>query len=235
MGRYRYLAAGAAIAAIISGVAGSTSQELCAGSSQNIGGNYYCKAVKAITYKGVGYSGSYNKVTMMDPASGQCSSSPYSFSGQLAPLCDEVSAWVLSLDCALATNSCMKIAMHIRGPVHLKQFAVYYQNPAAPKKREPIRKRHGHQHAHKHREVEEKRADQWITATINGQVVSWLNEASPAAAAATPPPAPQGNTQSPGDSTGDWLRTGYYNAAAQTLANLTFLNNMGGQGSGTFD
>jgi Putative TOS1-like glycosyl hydrolase (DUF2401) len=130
--------------------------------------------------------------------------------------------------------------MHIRGPVHLKQFAVYYQNPSAPKKREPVRKRHGHQHLHKHRAAEEKRAPDMVTATINGQVVSWANDytgaGSPAAAAATSPPAaPQGNTQSPGDSTGDWLRAGYYNAASQTLANLTFLNNMGGQGSGCFD
>ncbi|KAI9784773.1 MAG: target of Sbf [Geoglossum umbratile] len=218
MRQYRYLAAGAAIAASISGVAGSTSQELCAGSTQELGGNYYCKAVKAVTYKGVGYTGSYDKVTMMDPASGQCSSAPYSFSGQLAPLCDD-------------------IAMHIRGPVHLKQFAVYYQNPAAPQKRESIHKRRGHHHLHKHREAEEKRAD-YITATINGQVVSWPNPNGGAAgAAATPPPTvqPQGNTQSPGDSTGDWLRAGYYDAASQTLANLTFLNNMGGQKSGTWD
>ena len=127
--------------------------------------------------------------------------------------------------------------MHIRGPVHLKQFAVYYQNAAAPKKREPIRKRHGHQHLHKHRAAEEKRDGDMITATIDGKVVSWANPyaGGPAAAAATPAPAPQGNTQSPGDSTGDWLRAGYYNAESQTLANLTFLNNMGGTGSGTFD
>ncbi|KAI9765122.1 MAG: target of Sbf [Geoglossum simile] len=217
MRQYRYLAAGAAIAATISGVAGSTSQELCAGSSQNIGGNYYCKAVKAITYKGVGYTGSYNQVTLMDAANGQCNSAPHSFSGQLAPLCDE-------------------IAMHIRGPVHLNQFAVYYQNKAPTKKREPIRKRHGHQHLHKHRAAEEKR--EMITATIDGKVVSWANDYNGAGSpAATPPPntPPQANTQSPGDSTGDWLRAGYYNAQSQTLANLTFLNNMGGQGSGVFD
>ncbi|KAH0544211.1 hypothetical protein FGG08_001656 [Glutinoglossum americanum] len=212
----QFLAAGAVIAASIPVVLGKTSQELCAGSSQQIGGNYYCKAVSAITYTGVGSSGSYNAVTSMDPTTGQCASTPRSYSGQLAPLCDEV-------------------AMHIRGPVHLKQFAVYYQNPSSSSKR----KRHGHQHLHKRGgEVQEKR--DYITATINGEVVSWPNPNSPgspqtaAAAAASSIPA-QGNSISPGDSTGDWLRAGYYNAASATLANLTFLNNMGGQGSGTFD
>jgi hypothetical protein len=88
----QFLAAGAVFAASIYGVAGSTSQELCAGSSQEIGGNYYCKAVSAIQYTSVGFTGSYNEVTMMDPTSGQCTSNPRGFSGQLAPLCDEVCA-----------------------------------------------------------------------------------------------------------------------------------------------
>ncbi|KAH0542815.1 hypothetical protein GP486_008614 [Trichoglossum hirsutum] len=85
-----FIAAAVAIAAGISAVLGSTSEQLCAGSSQQVGGNYYCKPVKAITYTGVGYSGQYNEVALMDPATGKCQSKPRSFSGQLAPLCDEV-------------------------------------------------------------------------------------------------------------------------------------------------
>src|SRR5947199_10468447 len=121
--------------------------------------------------------------------------------------------------------------MHVRGPVHLKQFAVYYQNPSSPTKRDAHHRRHGHQHLHK-RENEKR---DWITATIDGKVVSWPGDAQTAAAAAASSVPAQGNSVSPGDSTGDWLRAGYYNAASQELANLTFLNNMGGQASGTFD
>jgi hypothetical protein len=130
--------------------------------------------------------------------------------------------------------------MHIRGPVHLKQFAVYYQNPAN-KKREDHLRRHAHHRHHGRREVaqDENEKRDYITATIDGQVVSWPNPyggspqtAAPAAASSVPA---QGNSVPPGDSTGDWLRAGYYDSASKTLANLTFLNNMGGQSSGTFD
>ena len=57
---------------------------------QEIAGNYYCDQTDAITYNNIGFSGTYNQITSMDSSSCQCSSSPTSFSGGLAPLNDEV-------------------------------------------------------------------------------------------------------------------------------------------------
>jgi hypothetical protein len=97
----------------------------------------------------------------------------------------------------------------------------------------------------------------WVTAVINGQTVSWINDywgpsptadAAPAPPAATPapvaaqptvqaaavPPAmppTTGNSDQSGV-TGDFVRTGYYNAAQQHADGLTFLANYGGIGSG---
>jgi Cell wall protein YJL171C/Tos1, N-terminal len=57
---------------------------------QQIAGNYYCAQTNAIIYNNVGFSGTYNEITNMDSTSCQCSSSPQSFSGGLAPLNQEV-------------------------------------------------------------------------------------------------------------------------------------------------
>lgn len=116
-----------------------------------------------------------------------------------------------------------------------------------------------HQHANKARQpdpenVEEKRAvGDWVTATIDGQVVSWQNQyaggpapTSPtgaAAPAANPATGNQaGNAASPAApaptvnlGSGTWGRQAYYNAASGVADGLVFLNNMGGQGSGVFD
>jgi hypothetical protein len=101
-----------------------------------------------------------------------------------------------------------------------------------------------------------------VTAVINGQTVSWVNQyfgpATPAPASPAAPAAPADTTcatasahpaaaspsaaspskEEPGkgiDSTGAWTRIGYYNSKSQTNDGLVFLNNMGGQGSGVFD
>ena len=42
------------------------------------------------TYCGVGGGGKYNQVTMMDGTSGACSSSPFAYSGTLAPMNEDV-------------------------------------------------------------------------------------------------------------------------------------------------
>lgn len=62
----------------------------CAAGAQEIAGNWYCQAVNTIQYTGFGGSGSYNKVTNMNSANGQCSSSPVSYSGSMSPLDEEV-------------------------------------------------------------------------------------------------------------------------------------------------
>jgi hypothetical protein len=112
-------------------------------------------------------------------------------------------------------------------------------------------------------------APEWITATIDGKVVSWPNPAAaqqakptpapapapasvpkPAAAPARPspaagpggPPAPakpatKNRVKASSDSIakGDWAQVAYYNSEENTGHGVTFLNNMGGQGSGVFD
>ena len=65
-------------------------RDLCDGAPIDDNGNYYCKSVKAITYKQVGGQGSYNRITDMDAADAQCSSEPQSYSGSLSPLDEEV-------------------------------------------------------------------------------------------------------------------------------------------------
>jgi hypothetical protein len=62
----------------------------CASGAAEIDGNWYCQAVNTIQYTGMGGSGSYNQVTNMNSNNGQCSSSPVSYSGSLAPLDEEV-------------------------------------------------------------------------------------------------------------------------------------------------
>jgi hypothetical protein len=52
--------------------------------------NWYCQEVTAISYTGVGSAASYNKVTNMNAANGQCSSTPFGYSGSLSPLNEEV-------------------------------------------------------------------------------------------------------------------------------------------------
>lgn len=79
------ITAGAVFAATVSGVA---AQSCAAGAAKEIGGNWYCDAVKAITYSDFGSTGSYNKITSMD--GGNCKSEPFDYSGALAPLDGEV-------------------------------------------------------------------------------------------------------------------------------------------------
>lgn len=112
---------------------------------------------------------------------------------------------------------------------------------------------HGHKHMHRALKEQKKRAE-WITATINGDVVSWekvgnygpKTDAPPAAnaAAAAPTAAPAEANNKFGDfkinmpeghSGQAWDRVAYYNAESQTSENMVFMGNYGGQGSGTWD
>ncbi|OAA61576.1 hypothetical protein ISF_05655 [Cordyceps fumosorosea ARSEF 2679] len=216
-------------------VAGLTQQ--CSGTASNEGGNFFCGAVDQILYQGIGKPGTYQAVTGMTS------------SGELPPF-DE------------------GLSVHFRGPLQLKEFAVY--TPSKKAKREPTPQQqrreqsagaHGHGHQRFHEARKEKRAD-WVTATIDGKIVSWENnwfgggtpatstpKPVPAAAAPTPPPAnskaaaappalpkskpPTGGGSSPSGK--DWDRTSYYSAESQQADNLVFLGNYGGAGSGTFD
>ncbi|KAG9637759.1 hypothetical protein KCU64_g14077, partial [Aureobasidium melanogenum] len=169
------IAASAFLAASISGVAA----DLCSKGSVDDNGNWYCQAVDSITYTGMMGKGSYNKITNMDSNSGSCSSTPYGYSGEMSPLDEEVS-------------------LHFRGPLKLKQFAFF--SPSADssesskkaKRSAMHRHNHAHQHAHKHKrdeDVEKRGVGDWVTAVIDGQTVSWINEWSGVATTAAAAPA----------------------------------------------
>ncbi|KXS98837.1 hypothetical protein AC578_10853 [Pseudocercospora eumusae] len=234
--------------------AASVSADLCAHGSTDDNGNWYCQEVKAITYSGVGGSGSYNKVTSMS-SSGSCGSTPYGYSGSMAPLDEEVS-------------------MHFRGPLKLKQFAFYapptgYSStkmvkarsarPSPRERRNALGHGHGHAHAHLHkREADPEAAlGDIVTAVIDGQTVHWANTydggasrqstgassygsaGSSSSSASSSAPAASSYSSSDDDSIplsgSAWTRQGYYNAQNQTSQGIVFLNHEGGSGSGVFD
>ncbi|KAJ4271581.1 target of Sbf [Fusarium torreyae] len=210
----------------------------CTGNAVNEGGNWFCGAVKEILYQGFSSGGSYKTVTNMGN-DGSCQTQPFSYSGTLGPLSEDLS-------------------IHIRGPFKLREFAVYNLD-SSQKKRDaapsPHIYTHPHGHTHLHEQRKQKRG-QWVTATINGQVVSWENtwfgspatQAAPAPALAAPTKKPvskpKPNTGSeirPSQESaapvfgGHWKRTSYYNAQRRVTNNVMFMGNYGGQGSGVFD
>jgi len=163
--RYSIISA-ALFAAVVSADAGCTTD------GHN---NWYCQEVNAISYTGVGSAASYNKVTGMNPSNGQCSSTPFGYSGPLSPLNEEVS-------------------MHFRGPLKLKQFAYYTPGTGGNSRRSAHQRRHAHGHGHAHEHLhharvpspvkEERGLGDAVIATINGVVQSWANDFAGGAAAA---------------------------------------------------
>ncbi|OBT56948.1 hypothetical protein VE04_03192 [Pseudogymnoascus sp. 24MN13] len=213
---------------ILAFAASSAVADQCASGSTLDGGNYFCQLVDAIQYSNVGHAGAYNKVTSMG-SDGKCATTPVSYSGSLAPLDEEVS-------------------LHFRGPITLKQVAVYTKTSGSSKKRDThSHSRHGHKafHARALKETVETFAP-LVTATFGAVVQTWENNyfgpggakatdapvaaVVNAAAAAVPTPEKQA-----ADPNAAYTGTGYYDAASQTLDGLTFLGNYGGSGSGVFD
>ncbi|KAI1174079.1 putative TOS1-like glycosyl hydrolase-domain-containing protein [Nemania sp. FL0916] len=218
----------------------------CSDAVQDILGNYFCPGgVKQIKYGGLDIPGKYRAVAKMDN-SGTCTFEDRPYSGPIAPY-DE------------------GLSMHFRGPLHLTNVAVY--TPGKGKRDAPKvvhSKRHGHQHLHKkhHEHKKERAVGDEVVATIDGQVVSWINTyagptadpvADSAPAAVTPPAAspaesqpaqdtkPAGSNQvkTPVDNTpitGDFVRSAYYSSADAVADGLVFLANVGSPGvSGTWD
>ncbi|KGQ12061.1 Protein TOS1 [Beauveria bassiana D1-5] len=208
----------AAVAA--ASMAGASLTQQCSGSAVNEGGNFFCGAVQHILYQGIGGSGSYEAVKSMS-ATGECQKETKTFSGPLAPL-DE------------------GLSLHFRGPIHLKEVAVYTLSSKNKQRRQEVaaektKRGHGHQQFHEAKKMMKNKRTEWITATINGDVVSWekVNYGPPTAA--PPPPRLLPMPMPPAASGKDWDRTSYYNAETQEAENLVFLANYGGQGSGVFD
>ncbi|PMD38099.1 hypothetical protein L207DRAFT_61110 [Hyaloscypha variabilis F] len=268
--------------------------DLCAKGKQELGGNWFCQPVQAIQYSNVGSSGSYHQITDMNSQTGSCQYQLKQYSGPLAPLNEEVS-------------------LHFRGPIQIKQIAAY--TPASAKSVKKVRDTNVHQRAHQHvhsrlhaqenARSQDKRQE--VTATIDGQVVHWVNDyfgpsasscippamvtatvdgqvqtwvnnwfgggaaptctpseapapapAPPAAHTPAPQPAAQNQAPAPGNeaplpttalmsasapaaaaNTGtgqgqQYDRIAYYDSVSQTVDNLAFLGNFGGQGSGVF-
>ncbi|KAK5092096.1 target of Sbf [Exophiala xenobiotica] len=206
------------------------------GDAQLIKGNWYDSAVERIMFTNWDQVGTYNKVA--DMSNGQCVMEQVAFNGSMSPLDGEVS-W------------------HFRGPMHLKQFAFYTPgNNRAKRGIKPSSSERRHVHRRQARAVGD-----WVTVTMDDQIVSWPNEyAGPASATPAPTsssvdaplaPMPSSNIQAhvPSAPTaeknpsvpavnagaGNWGRQAYYNADIATADGLVFLNNMGGQGSGVFD
>lgn len=270
-----------------------------------------CATVDAISYENIGFSGTYNRITSMNNETCACTSTPYSFSGPMAPLDHGLS-------------------IHVRGPIALKQFAVYMPGTGASKTK---RDSHVHRHArharrHQHGQVEKRDvvvvtdivvetdyvdATMYVTAPEVTEIVtagapadtpagapasaptsapsapaSVNVEAAPAAAnkvadmkvekvpsSSSTVPKPTSTVAKPTSTApklatnsattvskpattlskavstsktsssaaaktsaaaaGAFTRTGYYNSKQGVAEGLTMLNNMGGQGSGTFD
>lgn len=158
---------------------------------QNVGGNWYCAQTNKFIYNNVGFSGSYNDVTSMDENSGTCSSTPSPFSGTLSPLDQELS-------------------VHFRGPLHLKQFGVYYRSAGGNSKRDDGDCALVEHHVHKHVKRATTVVTQMVVLDQYGKTVTPSSSAAAPAPAASSgssasagassvvPPAPQGS--SPGSS-----------------------------------
>lgn len=92
---------------------------LASANPQTYGGITYNNPVSAITYSNLGCTGTYQAVTGYNKDDCSCTYSPKTYSGPLAPLNEGLS-------------------LHLRGPLQLKQFGVYYPKTNA--------KRDIHQH-----------------------------------------------------------------------------------------
>ena len=177
-----------------------TAQQCAVGTAVEIKGNWYCSAVDMITYTNFPGTGSYNKLTSMDAITGNCETIKYNYTGSLAPLNEEVyDPHCVCVSNSVADSDDCKLSIHIRGPLWLKELAVY--TPESPiterdlvrsaKKNDhhrhenahhhdsPIKRAHAQLHQHK---LGNRAVGDLVTATINGQVVHWINEyAGPAA------------------------------------------------------
>jgi hypothetical protein len=174
-------------------------RDFCAAGSEEIDGNWYCQAVNAIRYTNVGAQGAYNDIVGM-ASDGTCASERFEFSGPISPLDEEVR---LSSHLHLVRTKAYghyQLSLHFRGPMHLKQFAVY--TPISPTKRDSsyLGRRIAHKHEHNQIEKEgyyaepENKKREMISASMYGVEVSWENNyhgPSTVESSATSPPQTQ--------------------------------------------
>lgn len=205
-------------------------------------GYHYCAKTNKVAFQNVGFLDSYKDVVAMDEDSGKCEQKTHEFSGNLAPLNEELS-------------------FHFRGPLKLKQFGVYYQSGSKKNKREDDEECTTTQHVH-HKHV--KRATAFVTQTVFvdqfGNTVTSSATATPSTAAsesydttetnvasvssdggakssngavdASSSSSSSSSSSTASASSGDWVRSSYYKPG--TAENCTFLNHHGGSGSGVW-
>ncbi|PHH66999.1 hypothetical protein CDD81_4394 [Ophiocordyceps australis] len=144
------------------GSAWGLTQQCSASEAVNESGNWFCGNVEHILYEGLPRgSWSYDEVLEMSPE-GKCIVREKQYNGPLGPLAQDLS-------------------IHMRGPLNLKQAAVYtFDSECKPKSRRSRLRRSVAKKEH-------KRAA-WVTATIDGKVVSWVNNwfGQPAATSSEP-------------------------------------------------
>jgi len=94
----------------------------------------------------------------------------------------------------------MQVSLHFRGPIQLKQFAVYTpgSSNSSQAKRSPHQHRHNHGHAHFHEqhkagrdvhdnvEAQKRAVGDLVFATIDGKLQSWTNTYNGLPSSATP-------------------------------------------------
>ncbi|KAF3938435.1 hypothetical protein ABW19_dt0202190 [Dactylella cylindrospora] len=195
---------------------------------------YYCNEVTKMQYTNVGCSGTFSTPDSFIEGSCSATYTTHSYSGPLAPLNEQ-------------------ITFHLRGPLQLFKFAAYYidntpeedEETYAKEKREPhIHHRRHHEHQHEKREkkgkgkVKTEVVEEVVTITKYVEPTSTSSALYDAASAvvANAYKAPKTSSNKPAKpENGDvWKKVGYYDAAKQISEGIMFLNNKGGQGSGTW-
>jgi hypothetical protein len=196
-----------------SGLASALTQQ-CTGNAINEGGNWFCGAIEEILYQGFSGKGSYQAVSKMG-SDGSCQRESISYDGALGPLSEDLS-------------------VHIRGPFKLKEFAVYNLD-SSKKKRDTETVPSPHLHGHRHLHEQRKKREEWVTATIDGKVVSWKNNwFGPSATQAAPvvAGAPSDKAKKPEETEKKPLKASSHSAVSSKKEGSAKTNSYSGSSSG---
>ncbi|KAI7165161.1 hypothetical protein KC349_g57 [Hortaea werneckii] len=226
-------------------------RDLCSDGSVDDGGNWYCQAVEAITYTGVGGQGSYNRITNMNPDAdpgSQCSSESRGYSGNLSPLDEEVRCarqMRLSAPCPSKLTDDAAAKGEVRTYVATRMATVMATSTAEGKL---IRRlaiwllplstalsRLGSAESSPTSTVDTQ--ENWLPGLFDGGHGGHggHDSSEETSASSTAAPSSSSESSSSSSSSGGWGRQAYYDSSSTTAEGLVFLNHMGGTGSGTFD
>ncbi|EPY54135.1 fungal protein [Schizosaccharomyces cryophilus OY26] len=172
-------------------------------------GYYYCNQASEVEFTNVGFSSSYERVTSMNPETCECTRTPQSFGGALAPFDEELS-------------------FHFRGPVQLKRFAVYY--PDSNNALSSLKKRSNHKHgktsSNENGELKKRDEPAQSTRTVYETILqtAYINpDGSPATSTSDAAAASSTTSNSAASTTsaqGSLLASGFSYAGPNEKANL---------------